>query len=624
MIFAVLSLHGSELVAVTSSLKSNPYVGISDLHCLQIPDTCGIDTYITAQNRLKDWMKKGDVAVVVHGARPLDLNPMVRLDCPEVTIAALVLTFPDVRWLFSATSSKDEVKSRPDSACCLLDFRSKYGFQKLSGSLHADLFDGDGLRDWVKGRMVDASSRTHFIPRRSSLALALDEECAYAELHAYSAYRFGYRAKMITTMCDANRLLQRQPIDDPETPELVFEDIFASFADAGTHGISKLYADPLRSSSGVADTFKGRALEWPLLGAASCRIFVTSGRHLPQDGNKRVKNRVLIAMQKASGKHIKTLFKPYAGIYRLWEGAGLHRRLRWTEPKTGKRFRGVAPGFMWPPAHQAHSGENVSHSSPGALLQIADHLTARAEKLWDDLDGSGSVEEAVRGAVLATDALELLGCRTPTQSIEALRLKHKFELLAECQFSGVEHHVCIKERIAEIRRDIKAISYWFGPRKRKMAAWNAEAQILTDLVRILREHGHFDEEQYCMTSVRRAMRKIWLHEKRPWSLLGYPFRWYVEILLDRPVYFVGALTFWTTALFWFFMHHGHQNVSAVGNVSEHGWEASLAETMTTFFQTQTPDGIGWPALLVSSAAILFGFVHLGIFISHLYTQVSRR
>ncbi|MCB1102896.1 MAG: hypothetical protein KDL10_11060, partial [Kiritimatiellae bacterium] len=241
------------------------------------------------------------------------------------------------------------------------------------------------------------------------------------------------------------------------------------------------------------------------------------------------------------------------------------------------------------------------------------------------LDGSGSVEEAVRGAVLATDALELLGCRTPTQSIEALRLKHKFELLAECQFSGVEHHVCIKERIAEIRRDIRTISYWFGPRKRKLAAWNAEAQILTDLVRILRDHGHFDEEQYCMTNIRRAMRKIWLQDARPWSFLGYPFRWYVEILLDRPIYFAGAITLWTTLLFWFFMIHGIHQGGAASEATLHGWQVSLHETLATFFQTEIPqDLVNWWAVAVSAVAVLMGFVHLGIFISHLYTQVSRR
>jgi len=555
----------------------------------------------------------GDVTVIVDHASTEELNPL-RPPAWETLLARLVLAYPEVHWLFSRVAGNDENS-----------FRTRFGMGNLFHASHNPIFDPAGLRDFVRGK---ASSSTEtkrdarYLPRRAERAVALDEEVPYATLHAYAAYRFGYCVETLTILGTTELSLSaRRSTRDSTPPSLIFEDIFVSFPDASGPGLSKLYAD----GGDQSDTeFKGRAQEWPVLEQAKHRIFVTSGQRSPQDALRWMRNRKYIASQKARGVYTRTLYKPYAGIYRLWAGAGLNQELRWTDKSSGRRFRGVAEGYVWPPDRRKWSGDGSGHSSPGALLQIADHLTARAEKLWDELDRSGSVEEAVRGAVLATDALELLGCRTPTQSIEALRLKHKFELLAECQFSGVEHHVCIKERIAEIRRDIKAISYWFGPRKRKMATWNAEAQILTDLVRILREHGHFDEEQYCMTNIRRAMRKIWLHEKRPWSLMGYPLRWYVEILLDRPVYFVGALTFWTTALFWFFMHHGHQKAGGGGSVTEHGWEASLAETMTTFFQTQTPDGIGWPALLVSSAAILFGFVHLGIFISHLYTQVSRR
>lgn len=578
------------------------------------------------------------VTVLVDHVVPERLNP---LSPPawETLLARLILAYPEVRWLFSRIVGED-----------VTQFRRLHGLHNLFYAASSPLFDPTALRNCIRERAAsgqDTSIDARYLPLRMDRAIALDEERSYATLHAYAAYRFGYCAETLTTFEVAQRTLSGS-CDGLSPPALVFEDICVNFPDTYRYGFSKLYADPagVRGQPNRADEgalhrvesnlvsdenpeFQGRAHEWPVLEQAERRIFVTSGQRRLQDARRWLRNSAHIAGLKARGVYTRTLHKPYAGIYRLWGAAGLNRQLRWADDASGCRFRGVAKGFIWPPGRQARDTSNSGHSSPGALLSIADNLTARAASLWDELNCSGSVEQAVRGAVLATDALELLGCRTPTQSIEALRLKHKFELLAECQFSGVEHHVCIKERIVEVRRDIKAISYWFGPRRRKLAAWNAESQILTDLVRILREHGHFDEEQYCMSNIRRATRKVWLQEKRPLSFLGYPFRWYVEILLDRPIHFIGALSFWTAGLMWFFRYHGEQVVDVAETASPqaapvHNLAASLAETMTTFFQTQPPSNLAWPALIVSSAAILFGFVHLGIFISHLYTQVSRR
>jgi len=554
-------------------------------------------------------LEHGPLIVLVSHVRPHCLNPLVDSGWESV-LAMLILAFPEVRWLFGTIQGYADAAKIGE----LDSFRSAHGIGNLFGPDQTPLFDETGLRDWVRQRAADKDSETKrdakYLARRTKVAIALDEETPYAHLHAYTAYRFGFRATAVNTAALADQFLGDPRKNDDLS--LVFEDIYVNFAD-GIKGMSWLDVDP--------EDNKGRSTQWPRLAKADHRIFVTSGQRLKGDGPKWICNKAYLSQQKTDGKHIATLFKPYAGIFRLWEGAGLVRKLRGPD-FVGKVRRGVAEDFIWPPPRDSYTdGDSHGHSSPGVLLIIAESLIERAEGLQKE--GVHTVQEAVRGAVLANDALELLGGRTPTIAMEALRLKHHLELLAECQFSGVEHHVCIRERITEIRHDIKAISYWFGPKKRRIAGWNAEMQIVTDLVRILREHGHFDEEQYCMTNIRRAMRKIWLHEARPWSYAGYPLRWYVEILLDRPIHFIGALSLWTAALFWFFMQHGQQQ-GGQEPMPGHGWEASIAETMTTFFQTQPPQGIGWLAMLVSSAAILFGFVHLGIFISHLYTQVSRR
>ena len=555
------------------------------------------------QAELSELVAKAKVTVLVSQAHPLQLNPLLSQGL-ESLLAMLILAFPEVSWFFGTIHGHGEEQGR--FASDLIAFRCAHGLQNFTGPEQTALFDSMGLRDWVRQRAIKhekSASDARYLPTRVQLAMALDEETPYAHLHAYTAYRFGYRAVAATRFALAKHLFGDNPRHGGIVDlSLALEDIYVNFAD-DEPGLSKLFADQQEKLS----TGKGRAIACPRLAEAQYRIFVTSGQRLAGDEEKWERNQTFIAEQKAAGIYIKTLYKPYAGIFRLWQGSGLMQKLRWPNRATGKTHHGVADKFIWPPSKESFSSSEHGHSSPGILLLIAEKLIARAERLLPDVH---SVEQAVHGAVLANDALELLGCRTPTVAVEALRLKHHFEVLAECQFSGVEHHIRLKERLEEIQRDVNAISQWFGRGQRETASLNAEMQILLGLVRVFREFGQFDEENTCMQQVRALNRQIWFNKEKPWVAPLYPIRWYVEFLLGSAPRFVGAIGVWIlvlTALF------------ATTGIGLHG---ALEATFSSFVGIQPPAPN--PSLPLTMFAMLAGATHLGIFISHLYTLVSRK
>nr|VFK38073.1 MAG: hypothetical protein BECKSD772F_GA0070984_10212 [Candidatus Kentron sp. SD]VFK42817.1 MAG: hypothetical protein BECKSD772E_GA0070983_10202 [Candidatus Kentron sp. SD]VFK79352.1 MAG: hypothetical protein BECKSD772D_GA0070982_10465 [Candidatus Kentron sp. SD] len=53
-------------------------------------------------------------------------------------------------------------------------------------------------------------------------------------------------------------------------------------------------------------------------------------------------------------------------------------------------------------------------------------------------------------------------------------------VLAECRFSGVEHHIETKPRMGEIRLETEAISQWFDKNQQGKAVLNARMHILNE------------------------------------------------------------------------------------------------------------------------------------------------
>jgi hypothetical protein len=523
-----------------------------------------------------------------------EMNPVMHHGWAAV-LGMLVLGFPEVHWVLAAGGPQ-----QLDGELIRLHHATESGeLEKLlqrSASDFCPLFDAGALRHLIRQGLEQSPNK---LPLRAELAAAIDEEQSYAFFHAYTAYRFGFRCQVIMTMAGMTEFLKK-PVPQPL---LVFEDVFLHFPDDSPHGFSHLR---LRDEGRKPDE------GFTHLADANFRILVTSGHHHGQEEEARRDNPIYLRALRDNGQWNHELQKPLGGMFNLWKESKLEQKLR-----DGGR-RGLAPGFEWPLRHQAGEG---SHSAPGRLLVIADRLIARAERMLADIR---TVPQAVYGAVLATDALELLGGKTPTTSLEALMLRHQFEALAECQFVGTQHHVDVKSRIKDLVIEVESLAFWFGKttRSRKVARWNAELAILNKLIKVFSDHNQFDEDQKLQVRARRLHRKLWLHE-RPWLKPLEFAPWYVEKLLASVPVFLLAIAGWILIMGLLF-HLAKAPYVTLGQ--------GIADAFGSFLGVQPPaddklwkSEYGWngPFCLIA-ATIALGFLHLGIFISHLYSIVTRK
>ncbi len=528
---------------------------------------------------------------------PSDLSPVKNQGWLTV-LGMLILTFPEFHWIFSSGTwanvpnggdfeSNDWVGGS-HSVIQMRDLRA--AIESIDRSLPT-LFDGTGIRDEIRRALaVDEGADVPHYTRRH--AVAIDEERNYSWLHAYAAYRQGFRSHAVTTFAGMRFTLG----EDGLKPALVFEDLFLNFADEHPDGFSRLrYRDQIM----------------PRLRQAKCRILVTVGYGRSHDDFVRKDNNTYIKELRAAGQWIRELSKPIGGVFNIWRDAGLERRSTSISLQGERESSPIGQGLPY---------KTPKHSAPGRLLAIGETLITRAERLLSEVR---SVPTAIHGAVLATEALRLLGNRTPTTSLQALALRHHFEAIAECQFVGMREHIDVDERMREIQRAALHLSDRFGaqPRQRAAAAWNAELSILNKLVDVFREYMQFDEEQRIMARVRALNRKLrfasYPRVVRPLELIP----WYVEKLVASFPLFVSALLGWIAVLGFLY--------TWVGGVP---WHQGLADAFTSFLGVQPPsdtdlwqpqhswNGIFW--LIAFTVAL--GFAHLGIFISHLYSLISRK
>ncbi len=543
----------------------------------------------------------GLITVIVERINLDHLDP-VQPDDWNCILARLILSFPDIRWIFAAIGGSAISKESKD---CLEEFHS---LAALVRACPSPLFDGSGLRDQIRACACNIPSR---LPRRKQLAVALDEERAYADFHAYTAYRNGFRAFALTTDATARGLPEDMGIT------LTFEDIYLNFPDkTAKEGYSSLST---------------RDGWFPPLRDAGRRYFISVGHRFGvHQGLYSTDCQETICLLREEDRGGLVLNKPVAGMHAIWRETGLETKLEWFDvDDEGLRHIGVGDGYVWPPRppNEDEPLESGGHSAPGRLLQVAEHLIHRAERLVGEVK---CVQDAVRGAVLATDALELLGCRTPTLARDALELKHRFEVLAECQFGGVEFNLDLKPRFAEIRRDLTAICVWFGPDHRQSSLLNGELAVVSRLLTVFRDYNEYDEEDACLRRIRELQTCIWRTKfgmRILWLWPVWLVRRYVEWVIVSPQRLAGMITLWL-AVICLGMHFAGYKSS--------GWELA-GDAVKSFFggeptaSVTIADANGknidavkpWLAL-VTSIGVALGFLHLGIFISRIYSVISRK
>lgn len=521
-------------------------------------------------------------------------------------IAMLILAYPDVSWSFLDCEGFEN---------------TLHDFQCFHTARTNPLFDATGLRDFIRHRMQSdehTSNNAAHIPRRKKLAFSFDEECDYASLHAYAAYRFGFSAAVACNLREAISVVGRNSIfsNKARHVELSLEDLYLNLPDQQKERhYSCLYEDCDRHQ------------DFPGLEQSEHRVIVSSGQQLESQRKQHVKTRSYISQQRAGGKFIRELRKPHTGILNIWKEVGLDQHLRWVD-KDSIFHRGTGEGYIWPPKWELiERSQNVSsggHSAPGVLVVIAKHLVDRASAI---LKNDTTLEDDLLGAVLATDALELLGGKTPTLSAQALALKHLLEVRAVCHFAGVEHHIPMKPHWQEIKLDSKAIARWFHPDEQRRAELNIQMDIANKMVKLLRDENQFDEEQFWADKARRIHNDLWMRStKYSWGKVLLPFLRYFELLLSSFPRFCGAILVWLFLLSGIFYAIDDFRLAALADqVEPANHPASfLSYAATTLFGAEPVLSYNPLWFATTFLASLIGITHLGIFISHLYSIVSRR
>ena len=561
------------------------------------------------------------------------LNPIsLKEGSWSALVAMLVLAFPEIHWVINDVNHPRELPffgevhtlGATNSVSQILDLH-RQGFTPL--------FDATGWRTLIRERVrktEEANKRVApYTPVRLSLAAALDEEDEYAYFNAYTAYRFGYRCHVLTTYTIAKRILDEVTPPGMTTEEregisvepddavkavngllkndlaLSFEDLYMNFPDKSPE--VDIHLSELEKRDG----------HFKKLRAVKQRIFVTVGhQRRGEDQQTWSGNRRYLRYLQSTGCHCKTIYKPESGVFDLWSRSGLWQRHRATN--------GLAEEFEWPPKKLTPGDHAGGHSAPGRLLVIASRLLKRSSRILSEAD---SVPKAIHGAVLALDAIEYLGHRTPTTSLEALALKHQLEVFAECMFYGIEYNMDVESRFREIEDEVRSIGEWFHPASRSLSMLNAEIRIISELILIFRQHNQFDEEQKALVRIRSLSRHLWYRRNKWWSWVFYPARWYVEFLLGSLMRFVLALILWILV---FSVLYGMVFPSSAQYLQPNLFHG-FSDAITSFFGLQPPHDLKQLVeenkqhiVWVMLSGVVLGFIHLGIFVSHLYSIIARR
>jgi hypothetical protein len=607
-----------------------------------------------------------EVTILVDSVCPTQMSAVSEDTSWHNLVAMLVLTFPEVRWVFGTVvgdlilSETPRNEARAEGLQSDLQTPSKvhefplqdHNLVSLLTALRRDpLFDPTGLREWVRHctnsklqQLNDPQGNIEpfAIVRRLHQAAAIDEEIDYAYMHAHAAYRYGFRADVVSSWAlMKDRFGEKgQEIKESHGYELLLEDMRLVFPDR-----------PLKTH--LSDLKNGRGVECPLLANerddSSWRFLITTG----QDSltSTLISDNERYLALKSPPRRWDLLYKPIGGITDLWQKCGLYKELGDSHSTGGNCLRqGNASGFEWPPEGLRNGlggkvtsstksefrksdksggySYNEGHGAPGKLVMVAASLIRRAAELQK---AAISPAEFLRVAVLATDAVEYLGGKTPTLSLTAIVIKNDCEVRAECAFVGTGNSFSLKRRFREISEEVEAVTSWYHDAARASA--EAKSTILNRLALVYREAGQVEEEHDCIVEFRRSNRKL----NRPRGLSIYnPLAWFVHGILSYGEYVMASLErVIVITLGWICLISAVSWVLDSGTLALSNISFRKEFDMDTFVKVVTRT-IGWMFggnaeyssyswfSILSWFGVLVGVLHIGILISYLYSLISRK
>ncbi len=522
-------------------------------------------------------------------------------------IYQLCITFPELHWVFISANDFPKNYSGCNSSVInnyhvlnvLTKITNLENIHELFHYEYDSLFDPSGLRNMLKIKLFnDEVDRLN----RNRIAFTLDDERVFSYLYAYAAFSKGYRVWSINSYFIMDRLLKNDK-EEIEDYSIIFEDLFLNYPDTENYKLKESNDD--KSKVGLSD-LKIRNSNYGKIRDFRQRLIISVGNTLENLYKRAESNKLYINELKNAGKIIKMIYKPVPSLF------GLISKLK------------NNPNYIWP-IKMPNKNED-GHSAPGKSLKIAEYMIRRAEKIIID---KASLKNLITGAILAREAQEILDNRTPTVSLRALTIRQSLEVAFECSFHGIEYNLDVKNRLTELKKEVKSVCKWYKRGNvRKKAELNALTTIIGKMALIYREYHQFDEENIAISELRRLEGRSILF-KYPVLYIFYPFRLYLEQLLKSIPFFIGAVLFWAGSFA--FLWKMFEIVNPEKGSGYTFYFIKSLETMLSFSEgfeyiwlSKSLHQNGFLIFLLIGMPVIIGFVHLGIFITYLYDKFLRK
>ena len=306
-------------------------------------------------------------------------------------------------------------------------------------------FDPTGLRTIVKNKVLGdlfgtdtdwsntVTQRALMRQRLCNVAVAVDEEREFAALSAYAAYKFGRRAWMVTTYGEFNHCplwTYDRGTEKAATDVVVLRDVDLRFPDAPTH-----HPNSRRNLRNVHST------EWSGKLGAQWHVCAVTGEFAVTSPFKRLTappwdlNAQRLG-QSAQCREYLGFAKPVGKLHDLAMFVG--------DVRIGERLPLVA---QLTPANELEELEK-GHGASYVNLALAEDLLRQSRSCKD-----GPLAYLL-GALLATEAYELLLGMSKTTALEALLEMHKKEVKAEVEFVGIAVELDTSPRRREVKETL--------------------------------------------------------------------------------------------------------------------------------------------------------------------------
>jgi hypothetical protein len=312
--------------------------------------------------------------------------------------------------------------------------------------------------DWTNSEVA----RRHLAARLDTLTVVIDEEQEMAMFAAYSAYKFGARAWMVTTYEALSDTANPSWHDSEARGIVIIRDLDLRFPDYPETSPNPDKGTSLRIElkNIYSDAWKG------LLPPASTVRVISYDRHVLE---KRPKwdAESLRWGQSRNGKTTTYygLEKPLRSIYAVKSLLGRDAVLQELP----------VPRDMQKSDH---------HAAPYENLRISWDLQEQAEECRSDSD----VKVCIMRALLAQEAYSLLLGMSPTSCLRAIREMTSAEAAAEGESAGVSHTLTVRDRRKDLEKTVSNLNL-------KDGGANFLAKVWAQLRAVYKESEQFEASE---------------------------------------------------------------------------------------------------------------------------------